>query len=63
LLPNRNHGQVIDMSGDKPKVASPDAYFIRKRWDYFVTHLLGRTPPAYEVGKIQPTETSAGVRR
>lgn len=60
VLPNRNHGQVIDISGDKPKVASPDAYFIRKRWDYFVTHLLGMTPPSgYEIGRTSFTDTSA----
>lgn len=33
-IPNADH----DMSNHP--------YFIRKRWDYFVTHLLGRTPPA-----------------
>lgn len=33
LLPNRNH------------TFSRDAYFIRKLWDYFVTHLLGAIPP------------------
>lgn len=64
VLPNRNHGQVIDISGDKPKVASPDAYFLRKRWDYFVTHLLGATPPAgYEIGKTQSTNTSTDARQ
>lgn len=30
--PNRNHGLN-------------EPYFIRRRWDYFVEHLLGRTPP------------------
>ena len=34
ILPNRNHGSVAD------------PYFIRRRWDYFVQHLLGATPPA-----------------
>lgn len=33
ILPNRNH------------TFSRDVYFIRKLWDYFVTHLLGATPP------------------
>ncbi len=33
LIPNKNHGM-----SDHP-------YFIRKRWDWFVTHLLGETPP------------------
>jgi len=35
--PNRNHGLN-------------EPYFIRRRWDYFVTHLLGATPPEnYEI--------------
>ncbi len=33
VLPNRNHG------------AGGDPYAIRKRWDYFVQHLLGAEPP------------------
>jgi dipeptidyl-peptidase-4 len=33
ILPNRNH------------TFSRDVYFIRKLWDYFVTHLQGATPP------------------
>ncbi len=38
VLPNRNHG------------FDSDPYFIRKRWDYFVKHLLGAEPPAgYQV--------------
>jgi dipeptidyl aminopeptidase/acylaminoacyl peptidase len=64
ILPNRNHGQVIDISGEKPKIASPDNYFLRKRWDYFVRHLLGVEPPAgYEIGRQKPatTTTAAGT--
>jgi dipeptidyl-peptidase-4 len=34
LLPNRGHG-----FGNEP-------YMMRRRWDYFVQHLLGATPPA-----------------
>lgn len=29
-------------------------YFIRRRWDYFVEHLLGVEPPAYRVGNEAP---------
>ena len=37
LAPNRAHGLN-------------EPYFIRRRWDYFVTHLLGAEPPAnYEI--------------
>lgn len=40
LLPNRGHG-----FGNEP-------YMMRRRWDYFVTHLLGADPPeGYEIGK------------
>jgi hypothetical protein len=38
LLPNRRHG------------FGSEAYMVRRRWDYFVRHLLGATPPAgYEI--------------
>jgi dipeptidyl-peptidase 4 len=37
IAPNRNHGLN-------------EPYFIRRRWDYFVTHLMGGTPPKqYEI--------------
>lgn len=40
VFPNRGH--YLD----------DDPYFIRRRWDYFVKHLLGvEPPPAYEVKK------------
>ena len=34
LFPNRRHG-----FGNEP-------YMMRRRWDYFVRHLLGKEPPA-----------------
>ena len=34
LLPNARHGYGRDGS-----------YIMRRRWDYFVQHLLGATPP------------------
>ena len=34
ILPNANHGFEAETS-----------YFTRRRWDYFVQHLLGATPP------------------
>jgi dipeptidyl aminopeptidase/acylaminoacyl peptidase len=44
--PNRNHGLN-------------EPYFIRRRWDYFVQHLLGATPPDnYEIK--QPVEGAPG---
>lgn len=44
--PNRNHGLN-------------EPYFIRRRWDYFVQHLLGATPPDnYEIR--QPVEGAPG---
>ena len=43
--PNRNHGLN-------------EPYFIRRRWDFFVTHLLGKTPPNnYEIQ--QPVDGGA----
>jgi dipeptidyl aminopeptidase/acylaminoacyl peptidase len=37
IFPNRGHG-----FGNEP-------YMVRRRWDYFVRHLLGVEPPAYEM--------------
>ncbi len=33
ILPNLNHG------------AGGDPYYTRRRWDYFVEHLIGADPP------------------
>ncbi len=38
LMPNLNHGGI-----------AKSGYWLRRRWDYFVQHLLGETPPAYTV--------------
>jgi dipeptidyl-peptidase-4 len=44
IFPNRGHG-----FGNEP-------YMVRRRWDYFVRHLLGVEPPAYELkGPPSPT--------
>ena len=37
MFPNRRHG-----FGNEP-------YMMRRRWDYFVRHLLGAEPPEYEI--------------
>ena len=43
MMPNRGHG-----FGNEP-------YMMRRRWDYFVRHLLGAEPPqGYEIGQLQP---------
>ena len=48
ILPNANH----KLGDDLP-------YFVRRQWDYFVTHLLGAEPPeGYAVG--QGAENSPG---
>src|SRR5690606_25967787 len=48
VFPNRRHG-----FGNEP-------YMMRRRWDYFVRHLLGAEPPTeYEFGR--PRETRAAV--
>ena len=38
MMPNRGHG-----FGNEP-------YMMRRRWDYFVRHLLGIEPPEYTIG-------------
>ena len=51
LFPNRGHG-----FGNEP-------YMVRRRWDYFVEHLMGAKPPAnYTMRGAQPvpTTTSSG---
>jgi dipeptidyl aminopeptidase/acylaminoacyl peptidase len=43
LLPNRGHGFGNEL------------YMMRRRWDYFVRHLLGAEPPAgYQIGASRP---------
>ena len=43
LLPNRTHG-----FGNEP-------YMVRRRWDYFVSNLLGAIPPReYQIGAGRP---------
>ncbi len=45
IIPNRSHG------------LSDHEYFIRKRWDYFVEHLLGVDPPNnYKIGTTDDDE-------
>ena len=47
IFPNRGHG-----FGNEP-------YMVRRRWDYFVQHLLGAEPPPYELkgAPAPPTAT------
>jgi dipeptidyl aminopeptidase/acylaminoacyl peptidase len=41
LLPNRRHG------------FASEPYMMRRRWDFFVRHLLGAEPPQeYEIGRL-----------
>ncbi len=48
IFPNRGHG-----FGSEP-------YMIRRRWDYFVRHLMGADPPAYEMkGPQAPPNATA----
>jgi dipeptidyl-peptidase-4 len=47
IAPDRNHGLN-------------EPYFIRRRWDYFVRYLLGKTPPVdYQI--TRPTGSFAGA--
>lgn len=48
VLPNRNH----DFTGTWG-TWNEDPYFTRRRWDYFVKHLMGEHPPrGYRVGAL-----------
>ncbi len=49
LLPNRNH-----KFGDEP-------YMVRRRWDYFVKHLLGAEPP-HEF-ELKPAQAAANANK
>jgi dipeptidyl aminopeptidase/acylaminoacyl peptidase len=52
VLPNANHSLLdLSLGAGATHADSPSfRYFTRKRWDYFVRHLLGAEPPAgYEV--------------
>jgi dipeptidyl-peptidase 4 len=38
---------------NRPHFSTEDPYFIRRRWDYFVRHLLDSEPPAnYQIGEL-----------
>jgi len=41
IVPNADHFMAVNA-----------AYWTRRRWDYFVRHLLGETPPAYRIADI-----------
>ncbi|HET7571241.1 MAG TPA: prolyl oligopeptidase family serine peptidase [Gaiellaceae bacterium] len=41
IVPNADHFMAVNA-----------AYWIRRRWDYFVRHLLGETPPEYRIADI-----------
>ncbi|SEE74467.1 DPP IV N-terminal domain-containing protein [Jiangella alba] len=41
IVPNADHHMMVNR-----------AYFLRRRWDYFVRHLMGSAPPPYRVGDV-----------
>ncbi len=43
ILPNARHGYAGSAVG--PPNQQPSLYMMRRRWDYFVRHLLGAEPP------------------
>lgn len=49
VVPNGSHGMLANM------------YFRRRRWDYFVQHLLGQVPPADYVIRTLPEYPLAAV--
>jgi dipeptidyl aminopeptidase/acylaminoacyl peptidase len=51
VLPNHNHlffdlRKGLDRYREERSVRGISRYFVRRRWDYFVRHLLGKEPPA-----------------
>lgn len=51
IMPNRPHG------------FGNDPYFVRRRWDYFVKHLIGVDPPTgFKIGETRTTPTSSQQR-
>ena len=44
---NKNYDLLIVPNGSH--AMSTNMYFRRRRWDYFVQHLLGITPPEYQI--------------
>jgi dipeptidyl aminopeptidase/acylaminoacyl peptidase len=41
IVPNAEHSMLVH-----------NAYWVRRRWDYFVKHLMGEQPPAYRIADI-----------
>ncbi|WP_031470285.1 S9 family peptidase [Sciscionella sediminilitoris] len=41
IVPNADHSMLVHA-----------AYWMRRRWDYFVRHLMGATPPDYRIADI-----------
>ncbi|MBL8265976.1 S9 family peptidase [Steroidobacter sp.] len=44
VLPNRSHA-LNDVSKPQQPFIGADGYYTRRRWDFFVKHLLGTEPP------------------
>ncbi|HET9017212.1 MAG TPA: DPP IV N-terminal domain-containing protein [Thermomicrobiaceae bacterium] len=52
IIPNTNHGLFDTRRGLKAQAnarAYGNPYFVRRRWDYFVRHLVGVEPPEYHL--------------
>ena len=50
MIPNARHG-----------FGAANNYFMRRRWDYFVRHLLGVEPPqGYEIGRRMEVQQPTG---
>lgn len=43
IIPNADHSMMVNR-----------AYFVSRRWDYFVRHLMGETPPTYRLEEFGP---------
>ncbi|RIK44953.1 MAG: peptidase S9 [Chloroflexi bacterium] len=59
IVPNANHDFVDPLAEPQPPGSGmAERYVVRRRWDYFVRHLLERQPPDSYL--IQPPDTARG---
>src|SRR5690606_7282357 len=57
IIPFTNHSYFDARQGLtalETHISQSHPYFIRKRWDYFVRHLLGMEPPTYAIRPPAP---------
>lgn len=60
---NKDFDQLIVPNADHSMVHHRE-YWLRRRWDYFVEHLMGATPPPYRIAShpVSPDEAASLIR-